>query len=504
MKKPHVLNRPMFKTGGTSAYGRGITSNLVSDEQRQRFNDGGRVGLRWGTGRSKVRPIRVPPIGGPYPETGVFPPVGRGYPVYDYQDLSYEEIPSNIATMPYNVEGISTKPYKIGEVTSRQSKRSPSIEPTKYGDIFARGYVGQGYKDPDQGDEVQESVDISNMNLDEAREIGREDDWWRMEKGDVFTKAAKGDDEGYESLTTETWTDDEGKQRAQQELTAEERLIGVRAHDADPAEKIQQQIKKEEDAKLLTGDDLPQSRRLDTELLDIESIIDKYYKPKAALGEGLFGLAGTVLTASQQSKKEAAKTLGTGLGQFGKTLAAQKKEKSKLGATLEGQREIYRQSRIAKGEQDRLTEDHKAKLKAEGADREDISNLEKYMKLSAWDTDKLGPLTGDKHRDFIATIDPAMAEKVIVMEQQTTGTGKDQTTGFSQFAVDAYKDAAEGDPIVIGDGKLYIKDSSAPAVGNTPEGMREVGYWEYQKSLGKKDKKLNVGEKILEEAGVYS
>ena len=45
MKKPHVLNRPMFNKGGTSAYGRGIASNLVSDEQRQRFNYGGRVGL---------------------------------------------------------------------------------------------------------------------------------------------------------------------------------------------------------------------------------------------------------------------------------------------------------------------------------------------------------------------------------------------------------------------------------------------------------------------------
>ena len=44
MKKPHVLNRAMFSRGGTSAYGRGITSNLVSDEQRQRFNYGGRVG----------------------------------------------------------------------------------------------------------------------------------------------------------------------------------------------------------------------------------------------------------------------------------------------------------------------------------------------------------------------------------------------------------------------------------------------------------------------------
>ena len=43
MKKPHVLNRAMFNRGGTSAYGRGITSNLVSDDQRQRFNYGGRV-----------------------------------------------------------------------------------------------------------------------------------------------------------------------------------------------------------------------------------------------------------------------------------------------------------------------------------------------------------------------------------------------------------------------------------------------------------------------------
>ena len=49
MKKPHVLNRPMFNKGGTSAYGRGIASNLVTDEQRQRFNSGGRVRLQGGT-----------------------------------------------------------------------------------------------------------------------------------------------------------------------------------------------------------------------------------------------------------------------------------------------------------------------------------------------------------------------------------------------------------------------------------------------------------------------
>ena len=39
-----VLNRPMFNAQN-SAYGRGITANLVSEEQRIRYNSGGRVGL---------------------------------------------------------------------------------------------------------------------------------------------------------------------------------------------------------------------------------------------------------------------------------------------------------------------------------------------------------------------------------------------------------------------------------------------------------------------------
>lgn len=49
MKRSRVLNRPMFNKHN-SAYGRGIASNLVTDEQRQRFNYGGRVGLQEGSG----------------------------------------------------------------------------------------------------------------------------------------------------------------------------------------------------------------------------------------------------------------------------------------------------------------------------------------------------------------------------------------------------------------------------------------------------------------------
>ena len=70
MKKPNVLNRSMFNRGGTSAYGRGITSNLVSDEQRQRFNYGGRVGARDG-----------------FYSGNEFDPIERTAPPIDWQNL---------------------------------------------------------------------------------------------------------------------------------------------------------------------------------------------------------------------------------------------------------------------------------------------------------------------------------------------------------------------------------------------------------------------------------
>ena len=58
-----VLNRPMFNKHN-SAYGRGIASNLVTDEQRQRFNYGGRVGLQEGSGYSWQDFVESP-IGNP-------------------------------------------------------------------------------------------------------------------------------------------------------------------------------------------------------------------------------------------------------------------------------------------------------------------------------------------------------------------------------------------------------------------------------------------------------
>jgi len=43
MRHPKILYRPMFSTKGSSSYGKGIASNLVTEEERVKYNSGGRV-----------------------------------------------------------------------------------------------------------------------------------------------------------------------------------------------------------------------------------------------------------------------------------------------------------------------------------------------------------------------------------------------------------------------------------------------------------------------------
>jgi len=48
MRHPKVLYRSMFSTKGSSSYGKGIASNLVTEEERQKYNSGGRVRAAYG------------------------------------------------------------------------------------------------------------------------------------------------------------------------------------------------------------------------------------------------------------------------------------------------------------------------------------------------------------------------------------------------------------------------------------------------------------------------
>lgn len=93
---------------------------------------------------------------------------------------------------------------------------------------------------------------------------------------------------------------------------------------------------------------------------DWEKFAEGLYDKKGARGKALLGLAGNVLAASQQPKKEAAAILGKGMGEFGKTWASRKEKMEDIAATGKMYDKIYKTRATEKGKQDRLTAEAKA------------------------------------------------------------------------------------------------------------------------------------------------
>ena len=509
----------MFREVKSPAYGTGIATNLVSSEERQRYNYGGRVGLWAGTGGDKRKFFKKKPMYPPYESwqgprneywtqtnlpDGVFPPQGKGRTKYVYDEIDYAEgIPKNLATMDYNIEGVSSKPYKIGELETygggdRQTKR---------GDIFGSGYTGQGTGEDTLKNKY--SVDISDMSLEEARDIGRESDWWKMQKGDVFAQTHagfgdEGEDLGYKYLSADTWVDDKGNLRSQKDLSDTGKMV---MQEKFKKEQVDDPIVEEDkfinpnDETLKAGkginfDDMPKPKFEETETLDIEGIVDKYYDKKGSLGAAQLGLAGQILKAGFQPKKDAMATVGDAMGQFGKDISEDKKAFKKLAATGEIQRELYRMSRAEEGKQDRETLEYKNKLtkwlKDNGVEEDEISDIENYVSIYGWDENKRGAMTGHQHQDLIATFDEDFATKSIVISPTTTGIGKDKVTSLTEFDQTQLNDADEGDVIIIGK-DIFVKDSSAPGK------MRKTNYTQLKLSKNKKPKKK---DKLLSAAGI--
>ena len=253
MKKPHVLNRAMFNRGGTSAYGRGITSNLVSDEQRQRFNYGGRVGFA--------------------PEN----------------EMRY--IPWRDAWSEWAKPGLQSVAdiFKSG------------VHPS-YGDVLGQDAQGEDviYEDP----------------LAEAKfKRGRED---IVEKQ---VQEMKESSPGHPSQFEEV-----EEIKKSQILPSEPGVLPM-----DP--------KSDE---LGAGDEW-------------ETFAEKLYDKKGAKGKAQLELAGNVLAAAFQPKKEAMAILGKGVGQFGKTASERKEKMEDIAATGKMYDKIYKTRAIEKGKQDRLT-----------------------------------------------------------------------------------------------------------------------------------------------------
>ena len=272
MKKPHVLNRAMFNRGGTSAYGRGITSNLVSDEQRQRFNYGGRVGFQ------PDNPIRY----------------------VDWSD----------AWTDYIKPGWD----KFSE-TMRIGSGIPAF--LEEGDVLGQNTEGEDilYEDP--------LADAKRLHVQKkAREKS-------LEPGDKFATAKR--------LLT---SDDAFNQQPIVDPSKKTTTLP-----ADPA----------------------------SDVIDWETFAEGLYDKKGAKGKAQLELAGNVLAAAFQPKKEAMAILGKGVGQFGKTVSGRKEKMEDIAATGKMYETIYKTREEEKGKQRRMDAAEKANLLKTG------TPSEKYM-----------------------------------------------------------------------------------------------------------------------------
>ena len=272
MKKPHVLNRAMFNRGGTSAYGRGITSNLVSDEQRIKYNSGGRVGLVNG---------------------------GNWWDEIDISDTRYGVRP---------IDRFSSIPSARGSNQNWESGNWnwPWAKP-KYPEITV------DKEDPRPGGGDPEIQAPASFGVEKTLSNLYEDPV---------------------ALPTDTKSDELG-----------------------------------------AGDEW-------------ETFAEKLYDKKGAKGKAQLELAGNVLAAAFQPKKEAMAILGKGLGDFGKTASARKEKMEDIAATGKMYDKIYKTRAIEKGEQDRLTA-KEARLAAKNAKTDIGQAFFDKMEKTGWNDKNL-------------------------------------------------------------------------------------------------------------------
>ena len=121
-------------------------------------------------------------------------------------------------------------------------------------------------------------------------------------------------------------------------------------------------------------------------------------------------------------------------------------------------------------------------------DSDTALDVEKYNNtLFAWQQ-KNETMTGHDHKNLIAGNDPEFAADTIVMEEVTTGVGDKKETKFSEYDLQQFNEADEGQVIIIG-GKMFVKDSSIAGGPNNPPKMKQVDYTQLKiKSPPKKKK----------------
>ena len=405
----------MFKQGKSPAYGTGISANLVSKEERQRYNYGGIVGLKYGNNPWEDESFYWHHGTQNKPGTGIAPTRMKDW---------YEKIPTTWWGTPVEEGG---KPIgNLGTWEKIYGEESPHGKKPVYDNLEGT----QGFSEVDDtylSVGTGEDKDIVERSID--REIQPDANLLKQAKDAGFD-----DIESWQAAISDT-EDMEGP-FSKRQIKKARRIVDEQFADQDKA-------------KALTGEGTGAGTGVvdDTTMLDMDELISKYYDKDKTLGEAQLGLAGQVLKAGFQPKKEAMGTLGDAMGAFGKTAAADEKAMKKLAMTGEIQRELYKTSRSQEGKEDRKTAEFKNKLpKKENeawttADRFDIAQAGSM---------KAG-ITGDNA--LWREVDFALPGTQVL--QLTGGTDK------TSLEKDAAKIAAgDEDTLYIKDGIIWAKDES--------------------------------------------
>ena len=392
----------MFNTKGPSSYGKGIASNLVTEEQRQKYNSGGRVGYYSDFPGGEVTDWRSAPL--TYSHLGQPVDPFHQRPELWYQP--YKSIGSKIKKLfDETGEGKYEKIYGAGSIHGMSPEKlyeSQTVPPYKFRTsddaIVERDFI----EAPIDKEKIKEAgaVEMTPSEFKTAQE-----DIQDMEP--PFSKM----------------------QLKQAEKRVDEKF-------ADPD-------------KLLTGngDDLPSPSRLDSESLDMQAVIDKYYDKEKSLGEAQLGFAGQVLKAGFQPKSKAMATIGDAMGAFGKTALAEDKAMRKLAATGEIQREIYTTSRAEEGKEDRKA----AKFKNTLPEKEE----KEWTTSDRFDIAQAAALKSGKKGDEALAVSVEYAMPGTSVKKLS---GKTDTASLTKDAK-AIEDGDEN-TLYIKDGLIWAKDSS--------------------------------------------
>ena len=355
MKKKNILNRPMFKQVKSPAYGTGISANLVSDDQRQRYNYGGRVGLVHGT-----PPYFVPPSKSTAQQRE--DEFQNWYGAYQKSDAPIRDFFIN----PVGGTGAAGEGGEFVDASQWYYTPEAKIESAeKFGTApFASEYEKIYGKHSIHGEHPKNVVEGEDF---------------------LTTSSQEGDDFG--------WT----KYEKPEELSEDDKMqIAIQKENiASGANDLGLHVERFPPDKKLDGDITSKVGPVveDTESLDMMDIVQKYYDPKKSLGEAQMGMAGQILKAGFQKKSDAAATIGDAFGKFGTTLAADEKAMKKLVASGEISKEVYEASQRKKGEEQRKTDAAKSILA-----EKDTSPYKKFMgleKVYEGDTAKaIGRATG--------------------------------------------------------------------------------------------------------------